>query len=148
MSQSNPFTDFFSQNDISKLLGGSSSAPFDMALFLESQRKNMQAMTEAQALAIENMRALAQKQSEALSQMIEDNSVIAREIMAEGSPEKKMAKNADIFKTVYERNIRNLQDMSDMIGKSGQEASEIINKRVSASMNEIKTLLEKDTKAA
>lgn len=143
MSQKNPFTDFFSQNDFSKLFENYQAIPFDMKGFLETQRKNIQALSEANQLAMEGLQAIAQRQTEILSQIVEDNSSLAKEIMNEGTPEEKMAKNAKLFKTVYQRTVSNMKELSEIINKSNQDASNVINKRVTATMNEIQSSLEK-----
>ncbi len=142
-NQNNPFAEFFAQNDFAKFFDNYKSLPFDMNSFMETQRKNVQALTNAQQLAIDGLQAVAQRQSEILSQLVEDNSNLAKEMMSEGTPEEKIAKNAELFKTVYERSIKNMKDLADMINKANTEASEIINKRVTATMNEIQSSLEK-----
>ncbi len=139
--QQNPFTDFFSQSDFSKLFENYQSMPFDMKALLETQRKNIQAISEANQRAMEGVQAIAQRQAEILSQIVEDNSSLAKEMMTEGTPEEKIAKNAKIFKSVYERTVGSMQELSEMISKSNQDASKIINKRVAATMNEIQSSL-------
>ncbi len=138
MAQSNPFSEFFSQNDFTKAFEQYQNLPFDMNALMDTQRKNMQALTEAQQHALEGLQAIAQRQATIMSQIVEDNSAIAKEFMGEGTPEEKLSKNADMFKKIYERTITNLQELSEMVNKSNNESSKIINKRVSASMNEIK----------
>lgn len=139
----NPFAQFFSPNDFAKLYEQFQSAPFDMKAIMEAQRKNMQAFTDAQQVAMESLQALAQRQTEIISQMVEDQSSIAKEMMGEGSPESKIARNADLFKKIYERTVASMRELSDMVSKSNVEASNIINKRVSAGMTELKSALEK-----
>jgi phasin family protein len=143
MSKQTPFSDFFSQNDFTKALENYKTVPFDLQTFLETQRKNIQAISEVQQVAVENLQAIAQRQSQIFSQIVEDNSKIAQGFMAEGTPEEKIAKNADLFKGLYERSVKNLNELADMINSTSQETSKIINKRVSASMNEIKQSVDK-----
>jgi len=143
MVTNNPFSQFFLQNDFSKAFQQYQAIPFEMKDLMETQRKNLQAFTEAQQLAVENMQAVAQRQTEIVSQIIEDNSNIAKELMGEGSPEQKLAKNAELFKKLYEKTTSNMQELSGMISKSGAETGKLLNKRVSASMGEIKSVLEK-----
>ena len=121
--------------------------PFDTDALMELQRRNFQALTEAQQLAVEGLQAVAQRQSEIIAQMVEDNSAIARDIISEGSPEQKVAKHTDLVKKVYERSVTNYREISDMLEKSGQEAADIINKRISASLNELKSAMEKSAPA-
>lgn len=148
MATNNPFSQFFSQNDFSKTLQQYQAIPLEMNDIMETQRKNLQAFTEAQRLAVENLQAVAQRQTEIMSQIIEDNSNIAKELMGEGSPEQKLAKNAELFKNLYEKTTRNMQELSDMMSKSNAETGQLLNKRISASMSEIKSALEKGQKKA
>ena len=148
MVTNNPFSQFFSQNDFSKAFQEYQAIPFEMKDLMETQRKNLQVFTEAQQLAVENMQAVAQRQTEIVSQIIEDNSNIAKALMGEGSPEQKLAKNADLFKKLYEKTTSNMQELSEMISKFGAETGELLNKRVSASMGEMKSALEKGKKKA
>lgn len=143
MTQKNPFTDFFAQNDFAKIFENYKNPAFDMKSFLETQRKNIQALTQAQQLAFEAIRDIAQRQGEIMSQIVEDNSSLAKELMSEGTPEEKIAKNAEIFKSIYERTVDNMKELSELVGKSSDEAARVINKRVSATMNEIQDSLEK-----
>ncbi len=148
MAQKNPFSQMFAQNDFTKAFENFQSMPFDLRDMMETQRKNIQAFSEAQQMAMEGLQAAAQRQSEILSQLVEDNSSLAREMMGEGSPEQKIAKNADIFKKLYEKTVSNMHEISDILSKSNVEASKIINKRVSASMSELKSAVEKTGKKA
>ena len=79
-STKNQFTDFFAQNDFSKFFENYNTAPIDMKSFLETQRKNLQALSEAQQSAVEGIQAIAQRQTELLSQFVEDNSSLARQV--------------------------------------------------------------------
>ena len=143
MTAQNPFSDFFSKNDFSKFFENYQSMPFDVQGFMETQRKNMQAISDAQQVTVENLQVIAQRQSTILSQMVEDNAQMAKEMMAEGTPEEKIAKNADLFKGAYERSVKSMNEISDMLNQSNQEASNIINKRVKATLNEVKAAMEK-----
>ncbi len=144
----NPFADFFAQNDFAKLFDNYKNPAFDMKSFMETQRKNIQAVTQAQQLAFHGLQAVAQRQGEIISQIVEDNSALAKELMSEGTPEEKISKNAEIFKDVYERSVSSMKELADMIGKANQEATTVINKRVSATMNEIQMSLEKTQEKA
>ncbi len=146
--KNNSFSDFFAQHDFAKLFESYQTNPFDLKALLETQRKNVQAITEANQIAMGNMQTIAQRQTEILSQIVEDNSLMAKELMAEGSPEEKIAKNAELFKSIYERTVENMNELSGIIKKSNQEASAIISKRVTATMSEIQSSLEKTPKKA
>ena len=118
MAQKNPFADFFAQNDFAKLFENYQTSAFDLKALLETQRKNVQAITEANQVSMGNLQTIAQRQTEILSQIVEDNSSLAKELMTEGTPEEKIAKNAKLFKNIYERTGGNMKDISEMLNKS------------------------------
>lgn len=123
--------------------------PFDISAMLETQRRNLQALTEAQQIAFENLQAIAQRQSQILSQLVEDNTTIAQQIMGEGTPEEKVTRQADLVRDAYERSVSSMTDLADLVSKSSRETGEVINKRVTASLTEFKSTMEKaKTKAA
>lgn len=143
MSQ-NDFMKFF-DTDITKNLAEFGGFPFDVSVIIESQRRNLEAFSEAQQRAFESMKEIAQRQGEIIAQMAGDNAALAQEIMTEGTPEQKVAKQADIIKSSYEKSLRHMSELGDMITKTNKQASDIINKRVTASLNEIKSAMEKKT---
>ncbi len=148
MSKQNPFGEFFSQNDFSKFFEGYQSMPFDVQGIMETQRKNVQALSDAQQITMDNMQKLAQRQSTILSQIVEDNARMAKEMMSEGTPEEKIAKNAELVKSVYEKSIKNMNEISELLNKSNKDANDVINKRVKATLNEVKEAMEKPKKKA
>lgn len=120
-----------------------SAMPFNMQDMLETQRRNIQAVTEATQRAAQNIQTVAQRQREILSQIAEDNSELSRELMGEGTAEEKMAQNARVFKKVYQRTIKNMREISELIGKSNEEAADVINNRVTAAVNELQAAIAK-----
>lgn len=144
MGQYESYTNkFFSTDFMKGMLPSGGLFPFDFGTLLDVPRKNMQAMTEIQKIAIENFQVIAQRQSEILSQLVQNNTNIAQQIMAEGTPEEKIALQTDMVRKAYEDSITNLTEISDLVAKSGKETGNIINKRVTASLTEFKSSVEK-----
>lgn len=142
MARPNPMEGFFSQ-DFSESFGKFKGFGFDFGALMETQRRNLQALSDANRLAIEGIQEIAQMQSEIVSRIVEDGTCIAREIVTEGAPEEKIARQADLARKSYENAVGCARQISETLGKSNKAASEIINKRVSASLNEIKSAAEK-----
>ena len=145
-NRKNSFSNPFTQNDFSKLFDSYSPVPIDMKSLLETQRKNFQALNEAQQSAIEGIQSIVQRQAEMFSQIMEDNSSFAKKSMNESTPEEKIAQNAEIFQTNYERTYKSLQELSDIASKSSQKTTGILNKRVTASLNEVKSAVRSQEK--
>ena len=142
MQQKNPAENFFSdvQSTFKQMMSNVPTAyPFDFKTIMETQRKNIQAITEANQRAFQGWQSLAQRQTEMLSQFVQDNSGLARETFTEGTPEAKFAKQAELVRTSYEKTVENAQELVELASKCTKDASEVINRRVVASFNEIKS---------
>lgn len=128
------------QNDFTKL--------FDVDALLDIQRKNILAFSEAHRLACEGLQAVAQRQTEILSQIAGDNSSMVKEVMNENAPEEKVLRQADLPTTAYEKSVANWRELTGMLAGAGQEAGDIINGRVLSSLTEFKSVLDKSGKGS
>jgi len=136
------FTQF--QNTMKDMMAGGSAFPVDVKTMMEMQRKNMQAMAELNQRTVQGWQALAQRQAEMVSDFLQDNSTLARESFTEGTPEQKMARQTEMFKKAYQRTLANSQELTQIVTSCTKEAGELINKRVLATLNEIKASGTKD----
>ncbi len=66
--------------EFARAIPGVPNLSFDVKAILEAQRKTFQALTEAQQLTVESFQTIAQRNAEILSQMVQDQSEMAREI--------------------------------------------------------------------
>lgn len=114
------------------------SFPASMQSLMETQRKNIQALQEANKQAMQGWQALAQRQTEMVSEFLQNNSAMAGQSMAEGTTADKIAAQADLLKSVYERSFANSRELAELAANCTKEAAEVLQKRAIASMNEIK----------
>ncbi len=146
MQQKNPAENFFSdvQSTFKQMLNTSQGGyPFDFRTVMEAQRKNIQAITEANQRAFQGWQTLAQRQTEMVSQFMQDNSGLARETFNEGTPEAKFAKQTELLKSSYQTSVQNAQELVELAQSCVNEATEVINQRVVASLSEIKASAKK-----
>ncbi|MCB1557067.1 MAG: phasin family protein [Alphaproteobacteria bacterium] len=138
--------------DFLRSLSGGAQMPFDSNAFAETMRKNVEVFSEAQQKAMEDAQAAMQRQTRLWTQMAESNAEIAREVMNEGTPEQKVAKQTALLRQSYENSVSALRELADMLETSNKATSELINKRIAAALNEIQNSFEKpapaDKKAA
>ena len=141
----NPFGDFdFSKMmDPSKLMGDFKVSGVDMEKVVSSQRRNLEALTAANQLAVEGMQAVARRQAEIFRQAMEESSAAMRAVMAAGSPEDKAARQTELTKEAFKRAIANMRELAEMVAKSQGEALEVINKRVTDSLDELRDTIGK-----
>src|SRR3954464_16064123 len=143
MAKANPFfdVDMSKFTDVSKLISEFKLPGVDVESVVASQQKNIQALTAANQLAFEGFQAVARRQSEIVRQTMEQASAIMTELMAAGSPEDKVAKQADLVKLAFEKALANARELAELVAKSNSEAADVINKRVSESLEEVKALI-------
>ncbi|MBP2298661.1 phasin family protein [Azospirillum picis] len=135
----NPFLEF----DPSKLMGDLKMPGLDVESIIASQRKNIEAVTAANQLAYEGFQAVLRRQAEVLRTVTEDVNRAVGELTVAGTPEEKAAKQADLVKTAFERSLANIRELTEMVAKSNTEAADILAKRVSESLDEIKVAIAK-----
>lgn len=141
MQQKNPSDFFFNdmQKTVKDMMGAfPASNPFDMKAIMEAQRKNMQALAEANGRVFSGWQTIAKRQAEMVSQFVEDNSTLARETMSESTPQDKFSRQAEVFQSCFKRTIENSQELSEMARRNIAEAAELLNSRVLGTFSEIK----------
>ena len=131
-----------SNNSAFPKFSAASFVPFGMKEMMESSRKSIQACTEAQQIAAQSLQAIIQRQSEIMSQMVQDSSAVAQEVMDEGTPEEKIARSAELIREAYEKTINNYREVGDIASKSAREAMDVLNDRITTAFEEIKTTAE------
>lgn len=135
----NPFWDM----DFTKMMADYKVPGMDMDALMAAQRKNMEALTQANRLAYEGMQAVATRQSEILRQSMEEMTSAMRDMMAAGAPEDKVAQQAEVMKAQFEKTLANMRELSEMVAKSNTEAADVINQRIAAQLEEIKSIADK-----
>jgi phasin family protein len=135
----------FFDMDVSKAFAGFTFPGFDAESFLASQRKNLEAFTQANQLAVEGVQALARRQVEIIRQTMEEASAALREVTAPGAPDEKLAKNAEFAKTAFEKGLAAARELGDLVAKTNQDTFAVINKRVTEGFEEIRDYAAKRT---
>ena len=133
-AQSYPFFD----TDFTKLFGEFRVPGFDVETILAAQRRNIEAVTAANQLVIEGIQALLKREAEILRQTIEESSIVLKGLMATGAPEEKLAQQADLLKTSFEKALANLRELAEMAAKSNTEAADVLTKRIGEGLTELK----------
>jgi len=138
-----PYTNPFADLDFSKLLNDFKVPGVDLDSLVATQRKNIEAVTAANQLAFEGMQAVARRQMEILKETMDEANSVMRQAMTQGAPEDKMSKQAELSKAAFEKALANMRELAEMVAKANREAAEVISKRVTASIDELKQVMAK-----
>ena len=105
-----PFWDL----DVSKLISDFKVSGIDVDALMAAQRKNIEAVTAANKVAFEGMQAVATRQTEILRQTMQEMSTVMSDLMQAGTPDERVAKQAELAKSAFERALSNMRGQITM----------------------------------
>jgi len=120
----------------------------DSGALMAAHRRNMEALSAANRLALEGAQAVARRHMEIMQATMSELSEHVRELASTDTPAHKAAKQAELVKKSYERAVANIRELSDLIQRSNGEAIGLLNERFKEAMDEVKQLLEKTGETA
>jgi len=124
MAYSNAFTDAFKNT-------------LDFNQIFSTQRRNIEALSTANQVAVEGAQAIARRQAEIARSNVENVLKASKDIMTSGTPETNLAKQADLAKSFFELALGNLREVTEMVTKSSFEVFDVLNQRASESIEEL-----------
>lgn len=131
MNQKNPFADYM------KSFGEFKSPAMDMNAIMNIGRRNAEAFSAATSVLAGSMQSASQRQAENVRGHVEQVLKAAKDMMVGGSPEINTAKQAELAKKLFESSMKNFRQTSEIITKSMFEASDVLNRRASESLDEM-----------
>jgi phasin family protein len=133
----------FPEMDFSKFMAELKLPSIDVNALTTSYRKNVEAMTAAAQVAGEGMQAVVKRQAEILREQVEEYAQLMRDFGTPASAEEAAAKQAELAKHSFETALVHLRELTQMIAKANSESLEVLNKRVSEMLEELKALTAK-----
>ena len=122
---------------------GFSLPGFDFGAIFDIQRKNIEAFTAASQTFSQGLQTVAKRQSEIARQQVEQFQSLLTTAAPTAKVEDNLVKQADLVKAAYEKNVSNARELQDILTKVTTEASDILSRRVVASLDEIKSVAQK-----
>lgn len=128
----------FFETEVGKAFAGFAFPSFDVESVIAAQRKNFDALTQANQVAVDGIQALVKRQVEIVSAAIEEASTAVKELTAPGGAEEKLAKNTELAKASYEKALAATRELAELVTKTQDEAFGVLNKRFTESFEEFK----------
>jgi len=113
----------------------------DMQSLAEAQRRNIEALSHANKVALEGAQAIARRNMEIMQQTMSEMASAMQAITGDGAPADKAARQAEMMKAAYERAMQNMREIAELIQKSNGEAIEVLNRRFTAAMEEARGMM-------
>ncbi len=115
----------------------------DMEAVLAAHKRNLEALSEANRVALEGAQAVARRHMEIMQSTMSGLTETLKDISVSDAPAARAAKQADMLKQAYENAVSNTRELGDLIQKANAEAMEKLNHRFSEAMSEMKALFNK-----
>lgn len=130
--------------DVRKLMSEWKIPGFDLEAVAQVQRRNIEALTQANQLALEGTQAWMRRNLELARQSMEEFQAMLSEIAKPaGTVEDRLARQAEYSKKAIEKGIENIRDLTELVSKTNADAMNVIAKRVTESFEEVRELNQK-----
>jgi len=135
MSDARPnFFDF----DMTKIFGDFRFRPFDVEAIWEAQRRNIEALSLANQLAVEGVNAVAKRQIEMTQQSFDELTSLVTEMVQPASAEDRIAKHTEYAKRAIDKGLNLGREIAMMATKTGGDVVEVLHKRTAEGLDEMR----------
>lgn len=129
----NPF------GDVQKMIEQFKMPGIDMSAIVESRRKDIEALVEANKATYEAMQALARKQTDMLKEAMQGMQEAAKGAASNAADP---AKQGEVVRKAFAKTIADMKELAEMARHSQADALAHITKRGTEHLQEIKKLIQ------
>lgn len=134
----------FGMPDFSKMFEGARVPGMaDMDTMLAAYRRNMEALSTANRVALEGAQQVARRHMEIMQQTMSEMTEAIRGLTSAESAQDRAGKQVEMLKSAYDRAVANMRELADLIQRSNGEALNVLNQRFTEAIDEAKTMMEK-----
>src|SRR5262245_14710410 len=141
-SQSSPANLF---GEIGRIIEQFRLPGLDAAAVLEARRKDIEALAEANRIALAGARDLARKQSDILQNTLQELQALVTDGRTAASVAKNPAQAGELIQKTLDQALGNMRDLAELACKSQTEAFGVVSGRVQHNVAELRALLTRTT---
>jgi phasin family protein len=123
--------------DFAKMLNQFRLPGVDFAALVDRERKNIEALVEANKIAFEGWQALVRRQSEILQETM-------KQAVADARQEDAVKKRTELAKQGFEKALSNMRELAEMATKSQKDAFDVVRKRFEDNMESMRNFGKKE----
>ncbi len=113
----------------------------NMDALVASQRDNLEALSASNRAAVEGVKAVGEWQMQILKETAQELTAAIGGLTKVGSPQEMIAAEADLAKKAFETAVSKMRELSEIVTRANQQATDAIVNRIPASLEEIKDVL-------
>ncbi len=129
--------------DINRMMASLNMPQFDVEAATTAHRKNVDAMSAACMVALDCIQESARRQASLLAEAVDQVFTAARTLSADGQMNGTSAGHLDAQRELFERGLANMRELAELIAKSNSQAFDIVSRRASDCLDEMKDLAKK-----
>ena len=126
--------------ELKNVLRGSKLPGVDVDALVASERKNVEALTEASRATFESMQAIGKRQIEIFQETMNEATKAYDALTKSGSPPEVVAKETEIAKEAFQKGLSNMRELAEMVTQAQHEVMDRINVRIAESLDELKEM--------
>ncbi|MBL8542160.1 MAG: TIGR01841 family phasin [Betaproteobacteria bacterium] len=119
--------------DIAKIFEQFKVPGVDVSALMEARRKDIEALTEVNKIALQSSQTMAQKQVEILQKTMEE----LTQAVAAGKPLENAAKQGELVQHAVEKALTYMRELAEVARTAQTEALDVIHKRAQENMREL-----------
>ena len=116
----------------------------DLQAIMESRRKDVEAVVQANQVAFQGVQALVQRQTEILQQTMSEWQKVVQD-MAGKEPGAAIGSQAELAKQAFEKALANMRELAELAVKAQSDAYEVIKQRMHENIEELRSALKKQS---
>ena len=124
--------------DLNKMMDQLKLPNIDLQAIMEGRRKDLEAIVKANEVALNGIKAVADKQAEMLQTVLGEIGTKLKSMAQDGSPS---AKATEMAQQTIEKALGAMRTLAEANGQSQAQVLDVINTRVQQSIDEIRATL-------
>ena len=124
--------------DITKIVEQFKLPGVDISALMEARRKDIEALTEVNKIALESSQTMAQKQVEVLQKTMQE----LTQTMTTAKPLASATKQGEVVQQAMEKAFAHMLELAEMARKAQSDALDVINKRAQQNIQELTSLVQ------
>ena len=124
--------------DVDSFTGAFKASQIDAGKVIDAQRKNVEAMMEANRVALEGYKTVAERQVALVQDAVSEFSGAANDAFAGKAPEANAAKQFEIAQTFMRSALEGAREVAELAAKANQDAFAVLQQRFTDGVEELK----------
>jgi len=115
----------------------------DTTAMVETQSKNVQALTDANRAILESTQSLFQRQNEMVKQVLEEASQAVKSLAGSANPQEAAEKEIKLIEDSVGKALANFSEISGLVRKTQDETMKVVTDRLNESLTELRASIAK-----